>query len=211
MLHHGLPRDRHGSLRHADMCRVVLLAHSNCRIAAILRLGILMSAVVATPMDTRALAARWRELASDPCSPDFFELNEYGEVILSPSPGNKHELLAFRVAQALEQQLGPAAATAISVLTDHGVRRPDAVWMPAERWSASGYESPLPFSPAICVEVLSPGNTEAEVQMRIAAYLGSGAREVVVVGLKGEIRFFGLEGVRESVYGLQLALPQELF
>jgi hypothetical protein len=156
------------------MCRVVLLAHSNCRIAAILRLGILMSAVVATPMDTRALAARWRELASDPCSPDFFELNEYGEVILSPSPSNKHELLAFRVAQALEQQLGPAAATAISVLTDHGVRRPDAVWMPAERWSASGYESPLPFSPAICVEVSSPGNTEAEVQMRIAAYLGSG-------------------------------------
>lgn len=170
-----------------------------------------MSAVVATPMDTRALAARWRELAGDPGSPDFFELNEHGELILSPSPSNKHELLAFRVAQALEQQLGPAAATAISVLTDHGVRRPDAVWMPPERWSASRYESPLPFAPDICVEVLSPGNTEAEVQMKIAAYLGSGAREVVVVGLKGEIRFFGPDGVRESAYGLQLALPQALF
>jgi Uma2 family endonuclease len=170
-----------------------------------------MTEVVETHLDMQALAARWRELAADPSSPDFFELNEYGEVILSPSPSNKHELIAFRIARALEQQLGPEAATAISVLTDRGVRRPDAVWMPPGRWAASRYESPLPFAPDICVEVLSPGNTEAQMQMKVGAYLRSGAHEVVVVGLRGEVRFFGADDVRESAYSLTLALPPELF
>jgi hypothetical protein len=48
-----------------------------------------------------------------------------------------------------------------SVATDRGVKRPDACWMPAARWSESGYADPLPFVPDICVEVLSPGNTFA--------------------------------------------------
>jgi hypothetical protein len=64
------------------------------------------------------LAARWRALAADPLAPEFYELNEFGEIILSPSPSNKHELIAFEVAKALESQLGPRASAAVSVLTD---------------------------------------------------------------------------------------------
>ena len=48
------------------------------------------------------LAARWRALAADPDSPEFYELNEFGEIILSPSPSNKHELIAFEIAKALK-------------------------------------------------------------------------------------------------------------
>jgi hypothetical protein len=33
----------------------------------------------------------------------------------------------------------------------------------------------------------------------------------VVVGLRGEVRFFGADDVRESAYSLTLALPPELF
>ena len=159
------------------------------------------------------LAARWRELAADPESPDFFELNEYGELILSPSPTNKHEVIAFKVASALEQQLGPQASTAVSVSTaTRGVRRPDACWMPAERWKTAQYADPLPFAPDICVEVLSKKNTRAEISMKTAAYLDSGAREVVIVGTGGEVQYFGPEGKREkSAFGLDISLPAELF
>jgi Uma2 family endonuclease len=159
------------------------------------------------------LATRWRELAADPESPDRFELNEYGELILSPAPTNRHELIAFKVATALEQQLGAQASTAVSVSTgSRGVRRPDACWMPAERWKAAQYADPLPFAPDICVEVLSRKNTRAEIAMKTAAYLESGAKEVVIVGTGGEIHYFGPEGERaSSTFGLSINLPVELF
>jgi Uma2 family endonuclease len=159
------------------------------------------------------LATRWRELCADPTSPDLFELNEYGELILSPSPTNKHELVAFKVATALEQQLGPQASTAISVSTaTRGIRRPDACWMPAERWRTAQYADPLPFAPDICVEVLSKKNTQAEISMKTSAYLDSGAKEVIIVGTGGEVQYFGPEGKRErSTFGVRIDLPSELF
>src|SRR5262245_11934301 len=118
--------------------------------------------MLAEALSPDELAARWRTLAAEPDMPDEFELNEYGEIIMSPTPTNKHERIAFKVAQALERHLGPEATTAISVATDRGIRRPDATWMPAARWAENRDADPLPFAPDICVEVLSPRNTRAE-------------------------------------------------
>jgi Uma2 family endonuclease len=158
------------------------------------------------------LLDRWNELAADPESPDRYELNELGELILSPKPTNDHQRVAFAVARALEAQLGPEAGFEISVYTDRGIRVPDVIWMPAERWRDVKGKSPFPFVPDVCVEVLSPGNSRAQITMKTGAYLRGGAREVIVVGLKGEIRFFGAEGTREaSALGLRFQLPPELF
>jgi Uma2 family endonuclease len=95
-------------------------------------------------------------------------------------------------------------------LTDRGVRVPDVVWMPAERWNERKGQSPLQTVPDVCVEVLSPGNTREEIAMKAGAYLRGGAREAIVVGLKGEVEFFGPEGKREST-ALVLELPGDLF
>jgi len=158
------------------------------------------------------LLRRWKALAEDPDSPDRYELNELGELILSPKPTNDHQLVASEVVQAIAGQLGPRAAMEISVYTDRGIRVPDVVWMPAERWREVKGKSPCPFVPDVCVEVLSPGNSRAEVRMKIGAYLRGGAREVIVVGRKGEVEYFGAEGKREaSALGLRLELPAELF
>ena len=158
------------------------------------------------------LVRRWNELASDPASPDHYELNEFGELILSPKPTNDHQRLEFAVARALEAQLGPEAGIQISVYTDRGIRVPDVVWMPAERWREAKGKNPCPFVPDVCVEVLSPSNTREEILMKAGAYLRGGAREVIVVGLKGEIEWLGPEGKRESsAFGIWLSLPPELF
>ena len=97
-------------------------------------------------------------------------------------------------------------------MTDRGVRVPDVVWMPSDRWAACKGQSPLEVVPDVCVEVLSPGNTREEIEKKIGAYLRGGAREVFVVGLKGEIEIFGPQGKRDaSALGIALALPAELF
>ncbi|MGH8679960.1 MAG: Uma2 family endonuclease [Burkholderiales bacterium] len=158
------------------------------------------------------LVRRWNELAADPESPDYFELNEFGELIMSPKPTTGHQRVGSAVAWALKSQLGGEAVTEVSVLTDRGVRAPDVVWMATERWNECKGQSPLLRVPDICVEVLSPSNTREEIAMKVGAYLRGGAREVIVVGLTGEVEFFGTEGKRESsAPGISLALSAELF
>lgn len=140
-------------------------------------------------LDRDELVRRWKALEKDPDSPDRHELTEFGELVLSPKPTNDHRRAALAVVRALEAQLGPEAGMEISVLTDRGIRVPD-----------------------VCVEVLSPGNFRAEIMMKVGAYLRGGAREVIVVGLEGEVECFGAEGKRKaSVLGIRLALPAELF
>ena len=163
-------------------------------------------------LEREALLRRWKELEDDPDSPDRYELTEFGELVLSPKPTNDHQRVASTVARSLEAQLGLEAATEISVYTDRGIRVPDVVWMPAARWREVKGKSPFPFVPDVCVEVLSPGNSRAEIMMKTGAYLRGGAREVILVGRKGEVEYFGVEGRREaSALGIRLALPADLF
>jgi Uma2 family endonuclease len=158
------------------------------------------------------LVRRWNALAADPESPDRYELTEFGELVLSPRPTNDHQAVAFAVGVQLTQQLGPRAATEIALYTDRGIRVPDVVWMPPARWAEYKGQTPFPVVPDVCVEVLSPGNTREEILMKAGAYLRGGAREVVVVGLRGGVEFFGPDGGREaSALGIALALPPELF
>jgi Uma2 family endonuclease len=165
-----------------------------------------------TPVPREDLIRRWKALADDPTSPDYYELTQFGELIVSPRPTTGHQAVASEVAFQLRNQLGPRAATEVGVLTDRGVRVPDVVWMPSELWAACKGQSPLEVVPDVCVEVLSPGNTREEIDMKITAYLRGGAREVIVVGVAGEVEIYGPQGRREtSALGISLALPSELF
>lgn len=48
-----------------------------------------------------------------------------------------------------------------------------------------GAESEFRAGPDLCVEVLSPTNTRAEIDEKVAEYLAADAREVWVVGEDG--------------------------
>ncbi len=158
------------------------------------------------------LVDRWAALALAADETDRHELSELGEWILSPKPTPGHQSVAFEVGFRISTQLGRGAAMEVPVLTDRGVRIPDVIWMTPERWAECKGYSPLRIVPDVCVEVLSPGNTREEIMMKVNAYLRGGAREAIVVGLRGEIELFGPEGRREaSALGLQLVLPPELF
>ena len=158
------------------------------------------------------LVRRWNERPYVEDDPSWYELNEFGEWIVAPRPTSRHQQVAAVVAFQLTAQLGDRAVVEVSVYTDRGIRAPDVAWMPAARWLEAKGQDPLPFVPDVCVEVVSPSNTRREILMKIGAYLRGGAREAIVVGLKGEVGFFGPAGRREaSALGLKLELPGELF
>jgi Uma2 family endonuclease len=159
-----------------------------------------------------ALVRRWNERPYVEDDPNWYELDELGEWIVSPRPTPGHQRVAAVVAFQLSTQLSERAAIQVSVYTDRGIRAPDVVWMPATRWLAAKAQDPLAFVPDVCVEVLSPSNTRREILMKVDGYLSGGAREAIVVGLKGEVEFFGPGGTLEaSALGIRLELPEELF
>lgn len=169
-------------------------------------------------MDTTTLVSpdeliqRWAELAQDEQSPDYYELTEYGELVLSPKPTNRHQRLCTEIAFQLRSQLGGEAVVEAAILTaSAGVRVPDVVWMPTARWDQLARNAVLE-APELVVEVLSPGNRTPEMQHKIQGYLQSGVKEVIVVGLTGTIEYIRQDGVQPtSQFTLTLALPAQLF
>ena len=70
--------------------------------------------------------------------------------------------------------------------------------------------SPLPRAPELCIEVLSPSNSEPEMQQKTAAYLAAGAIEVWLVKEDGTVEMLNERGqVAASALGIAIgALPR---
>jgi len=172
--------------------------------------GMMDANTLVSPQD---LTQQWAELAQDEQSPDHYELTEYGELVLSPKPTNRHQRLCTEIAFQLRTQLGGVAVVEAAILTTSaGVRVPDVVWMPEPKWKAATTKQDLLEAADLVVEVLSPGNRQPEMQHKIHGYLQSGVKEVILVGLTGTIEYIREDGVHPtSLFNLTLVLPAQLF
>jgi Uma2 family endonuclease len=165
-----------------------------------------------TLVSPEELIQRWAELGRDEQSPDYYELTEYGELVLSPRAETNHQRICSSLVRQLSQQLGGEAVQEVAVLTTTaGLRVPDVVWMPQDRWNQLPVHAVVQ-APELVVEVLSPGNRKPEMNHKIQGYLQSGVKEVVVIGLTGTIDYIREDGVHPtSVFNLTLSLPSQLF
>ena len=118
-----------------------------------------------------------------------YELSR-GELIKMSPAGHHHGRIALNFTTPLDQfvranQLGSvyAAGTGFKLAEDPDVvRAPDATFIRRERVEEMGQtEGFWPGAPDLAAEVVSPGDTYAEVQDKIADWLDAGTRLVVVV------------------------------
>jgi Uma2 family endonuclease len=167
---------------------------------------------ITTLVSPEELLQWWAELAQDEQSPDYYELTEYGELVLSPRAEINHQRLCAEIAFQLRSQLkGEAVVEAAVLTTTAGLRVPDVTWMPQARWDQLPRNAVLQ-APELVVEVLSPGNRTPEMNHKIQGYLQSGVQEVIVVGLTGTIEYIRQDGVHAtSIFNLNLTLPSQLF
>lgn len=165
-----------------------------------------------TVLSPEELSQVWADLARNDQLPDWYELTEHGELVMSPRPETRHQRICATIAFQLQQQLGGETVYEVAVLTTTaGVRVPDIVWMPQERWNTVPAVGLL-RAPDLVVEVLSPGNRTSEINHKTQAYLNSGVREVILIGLSGRIEFIRQDGVHStSMFNLSLTLPAHLF
>lgn len=147
------------------------------------------------PSKLREQQERWNEIVRDTALRDLpykVETNARGQLLVSPH-SNRHSDLQEAVSDLLrehapEGQQPPEYALA----TPKGVKAPDVVWIsPGRKKEMEATGDPSTLAPEICVEVMSPTNTEEEMQEKRRLYREIGAEEVWVVGEKGRIRFYG--------------------
>ena len=168
---------------------------------------------VNTIVSSEDLSQIWSDLAQDDLSPDHYELTEHGEIVMSPKPTNRHQWICGEITFQLRTQLGGKASMEVAVLTTtSGIRVPDVVWIPDTMWQdETAHQEPLQ-APPLVVEVLSPRNRQTEMNHKIQGYLGSGVKEVIVIGLTGAIEYYRQDGVHtSSVFNVTLSLPPHLF
>jgi Uma2 family endonuclease len=71
------------------------------------------------------------------------------------------------------------------------VRAADVGWYYAERFASVEGQIAFELAPEICVEVLSPSNTDAEIGCKMQLYFKAGAEEVWYCREDGRMEFYG--------------------
>jgi len=137
---------------------------------------------------------RWAELLADPEAAKIewrVETDRYGHIIVMPPPGPKHGRFQSRIAHLLQVFLpNGTTITECPISTADGVKAADVAWASPDCIATLGEKSCFPRSPEICVEVLSPENTDAEIREKLALYFDAGAKEAWVCGRAGEMTFW---------------------
>jgi hypothetical protein len=141
------------------------------------------------------------------------ELDGRGEVVPHPHPSARRQIVLTDIYCQITEQIGHVAAMSVAVTTpSFGIRVADVVWMPPDQWEEFDRESPVPFVPDLCVEVLLDRKTPQHIDLRVGAYLEGGAHEVIVVGQHGELQFWGANGtLQASTFGITLSLDRMYF
>jgi len=144
---------------------------------------------------------QWSDVINDSSLRDLpykIELDAQGRIVMSPA-SNRHGIQQGKLVRLLAGMLGDGEiATECSIGTHAGVKVADVVWMSPEFLRQHGDTTPYPQAPELCVEILTPSNSPAEIEDKIRLYLGYGALEVWTVDEQGCISLFGPEGQREA-------------
>ena len=141
----------------------------------------------------------WQDVLNDPSLQDLpykIELDSDGYILMSPAT-RLHALYQSLLNDLLRDHAEDGHRSVEGpVQTRRGVRVPDVAWMSAERY-VTQTEDVFTVAPEICVEVVSPSNSAAQISEKIGLYLEAGALEVWTCTLQGEMRFFDAQGELE--------------
>ena len=127
----------------------------------------------------------WADVMANPYLknlPFKIELNRWGKIEMSPA-SNRHGLKQIALSRELEKQPGGQVLVECSIQTTDGVRVADVAWVSDAKLAAFGDATPYPQAPEICVEIMSPSNTWAEMHKKAELYLEAGAEQVWIVAV----------------------------
>lgn len=119
------------------------------------------------------------------------ETDRYGHLVLSPWAIARHGIYQSEAVGHLTKLMSVGRTiTECPVSTSDGVKLIDAAWMSRERFEPMREFKVFEMAPEICIEVLSPSNTRAEMEEKRDLYFEIGCLEFWTVSATGKLRFF---------------------
>lgn len=143
----------------------------------------------------------WQQLCADPALqnlPYKMELNQQGQIIMSPA-SVRHVLLQAKII-ALLNHICPdlIAVPEFPVETSNGVKVVDVGLLTSEQAALLKNNVTSSIAPLLCVEVLSPSNTLAEMNHKKELYFEQGAKEFWLCDAQGSMTFYNTKGELSS-------------
>jgi Uma2 family endonuclease len=143
----------------------------------------------------------WQDVLNDKSLrnlPYKVELNKCGKIVMSPA-SNVHSIYQAMIGDLIKKYKNNGMVFyECSVETVDGVKVADTVWASDEFMKEYKYKALYDIAPEICVEVVSPSNSEQEIKEKISLYLSKGAKEVWVCYENGNIEFYTIKGKIET-------------
>lgn len=145
----------------------------------------------------RSAMLTWTDICNDKALQDLpyeVETNGQGQIIMSPHNTDHSRYQGVILKLLLKLKPEGESIPELAVQTDDGVRVVDVAWMTIEHADAELGNAACVQAPEICVEVVSPANTEEELAHKRALYFAKNAGEVWICSRRGEIRFYDAAG-----------------
>ena len=115
---------------------------------------------------------RWAELLENQELAKFegrVETDRYGRIVMSPPPAPAHGGFQSLISYWLNHLMRHGRVfTECPISTADGVKAADVAWASSGRVHELGERTCFTQAPEICVEVLSPSNSEAEIEEIVA-------------------------------------------
>lgn len=138
----------------------------------------------------------WQEVCDHPSLknlPFKIELDEYGQIIMSPVK-IYHSILQGEIEFILRSLLKEGKTLPeCAIKTSKGTKVADVAWVSLGLLSKIKDETEASIAPEICVEIISSRNTKKEMAEKSQLYFEAGAKEVWLCTETGELSFFNAE------------------
>ena len=122
--------------------------------------------------------------------PFRIETNQQGQLVMTPVKVY-HSLFQGKIIGLLYAHLrGGEALAECAVRTEKGTKVADVAWCSTQRLQRIQNEAECSVAPEICIEVMSPANTEEEMREKRVLYFANGAEEVWLCDRNGRFTFF---------------------
>ena len=113
---------------------------------------------------------RWADLLADSAAAKIegrVETDRFGHIVMSPPPAPRHGSFQSEIGFLLRTRLPDGRVVSeCPISTADGVKAADVAWASPERMRELGDHPCFPHAPEICVEVVSPSNTEGNFGKR---------------------------------------------
>ncbi|MEE4359719.1 MAG: Uma2 family endonuclease [Desulfococcaceae bacterium] len=135
----------------------------------------------------------WAAICENPLLKELpfkIQTDRWGNIIMSPAT-NEHGMYQAKIVAFLSRMAEKGTVISeCSVQTKEGVKVADAAWASDEFISRNIGQTPFAEAPEICVEILSPSNSRAEMDEKKELYFARGAKEFWTCGRNGNLDFY---------------------